>query len=627
MSALLAPFRRSPSPLATLAVALAVGAVGTSLELAASGVPASAPRVLSLATAFLCACASLVIAASGLVWGSRAPLASHARVGIASALVLGWQVVDLLHFRLFARHVDAAALQLGWEAVRSRTLRVTPGDALAFFSALAMTAFFAAALHAILSAVTWSERVGLRLRVANGVVLLVGLAGGLLHDRLWDARHAEAARLATCLPWVPDPTALGGTSTDVGWGTDQDERTLGALASVRQRLRAAALSAETTPDLLVVHVESLRHDVLTRELMPRLSALGGECWVGPHHYSTGNNTGSSVFGLVTGLSGYFYPGARRSPAPALPLVVLRQLGYRTSVHFANNLSTYDGVFDVLFRGAVDETFTAPEASSDRMDVSVVEHYLSSLAGSKGPRFDYVVLDSTHYDYAYPPEFERHTPSATLGLGIRDGIVVEPGINDRMRPKAPLVRNRYLNSVEWVDTLIGKLIDGLRERGRWGKTWVVFVGDHGEAFWDHGTFGHGMGLEDEQVRVPFVLCDGASPGEIRYEYSSHADLMPTWLGRMRIRGLPGPFMSGRSLSRYRPETDLAVVGMGITGAFSSRRFVAAGHGLKVAFDNAPRWPLVAVFDDHDGALGAVPDAAYTLMAEALATKLLRSPSLD
>jgi hypothetical protein len=624
MSRFTGPFRRPPTALATVAVALVVGVGGAVIEAVASGARLSAARVVALAVAFAATSGALVIAGSGLAWSSRTAVWTHVRVGVLSALVLTWQLLDALHFGLFRRHVDEAALLLGYEAARSGALRVQPVDLAAGAAVFGVLAGLLTLAHAELSRLPCREPMESGLRRVGAAVVLAGLAGAVLHDRLWDERHRDAAEFARLLPWAPNASALGEVSTEVGWGSDQDARGAATLAALRPKLEQARLTARERPDLLIVHVESLRYDVLTEALMPRLHALGRECWVAPHHYSTGNNTGTSVFGLVTGLSGYFYPGARATPAPSLPFVVLRRLGYRSFVHFANNLASYDGVFDAVFRGAVDATFTPPDGPSDRMDAGVLDHYLGSLAEAEGPRLDYLVLDSTHYDYAYPPEFERHTPSGTLGLGVRDAVIVEKGINDRLRPRAQLVKNRYLNSVEWVDTLIGRLIDSLRQKGRWGKTWVAIVGDHGEAFWEHGTFGHGGGLEDEQVRVPFVLC-GAPGSTIHYEYSSHADLMPTWLAAMGVRGVPAPFMSGRSLADYRPETDLAVTGMGITGRSFSRRYAVAGRGLKVLFDNAPRWPIVAAWDAQDRPLPAVPEGASTLLAEALGTKLLRSPA--
>lgn len=625
MSRLLHPLRRSPTPLATLLVALAVGVASATSAIVASHVRLGAPRVVVLALAFALASAAVVLSASGLIWGSRSAALSHTRVGLSSALLLAWQAIDAIHYSLFRRHVDEAALQLGWEAVRSKTLRFGAWDLIALCSATLVSAVLIAYLHAALSYVPCGVRTTERLRRLGAFTLLAGVLGALFRDRLWNERHTDAHRLSQVLAWSADGAAVGvETRAETGWGSDHDARTLAELRRVRQRITDAPLAARERPDLLIVHVESLRWDVFDPAHMPRLSQLAAECWVSPHHYSTGNSTGQSVFGLVTGLGGFLYSGARLEPGPALPLVALGRLGYRRAVHLANNLAQYDKIFDVVFQGGIDETYTAPEGVSYGMDLAVIEHYLRTRRSADAPRFDYVVLDSTHYDYSYPPEYERHTPSGTLGLGVRDALIVEEGINDRLRARASLVKNRYLNAVEWVDTLVGKLIDGLRGDARGKGTWFAVVGDHGEAFWEHGTFGHGMGLEDEQVRVPLVLCDPKG-FRSRYAYSSHADLFPTWFDQMGVSGAPGPFMTGRSLADYRADADVAVTGVGSTSAMTSPRFLAAGQNLKVTFENTAHWPILAVHDTEDRRLPATPDAAYTVLAQALGTKLLRSPA--
>ncbi|MBK9002275.1 MAG: sulfatase-like hydrolase/transferase [Myxococcales bacterium] len=256
-----------------------------------------------------------------------------------------------------------------------------------------------------------------------------------------------------------------------------------------------------------------------------------------------------------------------------------------------------------------------------MDRAVVAHYLSSLDSLTGPRFDYLVLDSTHYDYAYPPEYETHVPSGTLDVGIRDGLIENADIASRARGRAPLVKNRYLNAVGWVDAQLSDLVARIKAKQRWETTLVVIVGDHGEAFWEHGSFGHGMGLEEEQIRVASMFC---GVGPLEAEIASHADVFPTWFAKMELSGVPGPFMTGRSLLERRPESEVAVSGMGVTGSFHSRRFVAVGSGLKLHFDNSARLPIVRATDLEDQPLHGVPEGAQRVLAQALATKLLRSP---
>lgn len=621
-SSLRNPLVRPPTLLATLGLAFGTGLFAATLHFRQSGAHASAPRVVLVLVAYFLACAAVVIAARLATTRPDAALGAHVRTGVAAALVLGFTLLDLLHFQLFKRHIDAAALHLGWQAVRSKSIAVGLPDLLAALLALIVLGLLAALAHAALSRFGADSRSEQLARAISGFTLVLGLLGGLLRERLWDEDHVEAARLARALPFASNADVRGAELSERGFGGELDAAVFAELGRARAALGTASLSARTRPDLLIVHVESLRGDMVVPELMPGLVALGKECHTPQRHYATGNNTGSAVFGLVSGLNGFQYPAARKQRATALPLVVLKRLGYRVFTHFANNLRTYDDVFEVVFAGGVDQSFVPADGPSEQMDRAVVQHYLGSLGEGTGPRFDYLVLDSTHYDYAYPPEYEKHVPSGTLALGLRDGFIEDAEVAARAKERAQLVKNRYLNAVGWVDAQLSELVAELKAKNRWASTLVVIVGDHGEAFWEHGSFGHGMGLEEEQIRVASMFC---GVGPLAAEVSSHADVFPTWFAHMGLSGVPGPFMNGRSLLDRRPEAEVAVSAMGITGAFSSRRFVAVGSGLKLHFDNSPRLPIVSATDLDDRALGQVPDDAERVLGQALATKLLRSPA--
>ncbi|MCC6664213.1 MAG: sulfatase-like hydrolase/transferase [Polyangiaceae bacterium] len=495
-------------------------------------------------------------------------------------------------------------------------------DLLAVLAALVLFALLVALAHAQLSRLGPSTQVEHRARGAAGVLLVAGLLGGVLRDRLWDEHHPEAARLARALPWAANLERASNRGGDATFGIAVDRQVAAELGTVRQAMSSATLSAAERPNLLVVHVESLRADVFTSGIMPNLTRIAEQCRVPARHYTTGNNTGTAVFGINTGLNAYQYPIARDRRAPAVPLLVLKRLGYRTFTHFANNLKTYDDVFGVVFGDVIDEAFVPPDDEPHVMDRAVVAHYLESLAkGGLEPRFDYLVLDSTHYPYGYPKEFERHTPSGTLELGLMDAVPTGPDAMSNARARIPLVKNRYLNAVGWVDTQLRALVDGLQRTGQLAKTWFVVLGDHGESFWERDTLGHGTSLDEQQIRVVALFC-GLGTGGLAVEQSSHADVFPTWFARMRLAGTPGHFMMGRSVLGSQ-DANTVVVGMGVTGQFRSRRFVAVGHGLKVQFDNDGRLTIAAATSLEDEPLVPVPEAAGRVLLEALGTKLLRS----
>ncbi len=123
------------------------------------------------------------------------------------------------------------------------------------------------------------------------------------------------------------------------------------------------------------------------------------------------------------------------------------------------------------------------------------------------------------------------------------------------------RRRYALEVEYVDRWLGELFDGLRARGLWERSTVVFTSDHGEGLGDHGDLGHGKSLWEEQLRVPLVVRLSAQRGQdaaaLRERSAApvgHIDLVPTLLELYDLPALPE--QNGHSLLSGAPKLHFA-----------------------------------------------------------------------
>src|SRR5690606_12072005 len=90
------------------------------------------------------------------------------------------------------------------------------------------------------------------------------------------------------------------------------------------------------------------------------------------------------------------------------------------------------------------------------------------------------------------------------------------------------KRSYIYEIEHLDTHAGRFLDGLKERGLYENTLIVFTSDHGEEFFEHGGWWHGLSLYDEQIGVPLVmkLPGNALAGRYASELTRHVDLAPT-----------------------------------------------------------------------------------------------------
>lgn len=532
---------------------------------------------------------------------------------LAATLLATYLTLDRIAFDVTGAHLRPGTIRQAVEAVRAGALRLG-SDRIA--GAAAATLLVWLLLSALVKALAWlPARAGLDDAVRRAGVPVLLAAGILGPLRDW---------------WEPAPQAevhAAANAEDRTGALLGEERVFALLKERREAVLGHPIHAASRPDILVVHVESLRADMLRPDVAPSMVALSKEAITPAHHLTTGTNTGTGVFGLLYGLPSPYYPLARRAHTRPLPLEILAALGYRTSVYFANNFRVYDGLYDLFFGGLAAYTYSGPEDPVYAADAQMVDAYLATLHGQPAgaaPRFDYVILDSTHYDYSYPPSFERFTPAMTLDLGVRDGTVIRDGINDAMRPRGPFVRNRYQNSILYADSLVQRILDALRREGRLEHTLVVVVGDHGEEFWESGAFGHGYGhLSRQQCEAPLLLRIPGGPTTTRYTYTSHADVFPTLFDAMGLETVGGAFMSGKSLLRFDPALDVAVAGFGVTGDKVDDRFIVEGDGLVVHWIDAPPFAVTGITALDGSPLTDVPpERADDLVFRAIAAKGLR-----
>ena len=76
----------------------------------------------------------------------------------------------------------------------------------------------------------------------------------------------------------------------------------------------------------------------------------------------------------------------------------------------------------------------------------------------------------------------------------------------MRSEADVQRliDLYDGEIAYTDAQFGLLVDELKAMGLYDDTLIVVVGDHGEAFGDHGDFVHGHLAYDEIMHVPIIM---------------------------------------------------------------------------------------------------------------------------
>jgi len=316
------------------------------------------------------------------------------------------------------------------------------------------------------------------------------------------------------------------------------------------------------PNILFIAVDTLRADYLqafnpdARPKTPNLLALAGDSVVFQNAIAQSSWTKASFGSIFSGM----YPEAHgaTSKVSALPqdvttfAEVLHDGGYYTR-GYSNN-PNITSIFNYN-QGFVDYTDLKPnlyfgaKGSCEKLigyDIlrKVVQVFYSKVLRGRISITDFYQpadvltdlglewIDSAarpkdapfmlflHYMDPHDPYRDPERP----GKGYARVQMANP---DPEKWKEAFIRS-YSYEIEYMDEHVGRLIAGLKERGLYDDTLIVFTSDHGEEFHEHGGWWHGLSLYDEQINIPLImkLPGNAAKGLYINDLARHVDIAPT-----------------------------------------------------------------------------------------------------
>jgi len=325
------------------------------------------------------------------------------------------------------------------------------------------------------------------------------------------------------------------------------------------------------PNVLLISVDSLRYNRTFSErngtlLAPHIGSLQSGSLTLANAVANGSATRSSFPSILTSTlpltyGGYSYLDDER---PFLTRTLKREglttVGYHSNPHLGSE-QNYDTGFDTFNDSAEgsDSVATIKDRIEHRLDpdsriYSLLRrawHYFTltteTSAYAKAPTITENALDwfedewneedpffmwlhymDVHYPFQPPEQFleelgidppPKHRVAELNGkMQEEPDELTEEDVDDLLK--------LYEGEIRFTDHYIGKILDELEERGILDETIVIVTADHGEAFGEHGRFGHHPYLYDELLRVPLIIhAPGYEPRTIDQQVSL-LDLGPT-----------------------------------------------------------------------------------------------------
>lgn len=320
-------------------------------------------------------------------------------------------------------------------------------------------------------------------------------------------------------------------------------------------------------NILWIAVDALRADMLRPEIMPQVERWSRDAQIFTRQMSNGNSTRYGIFGLFYGIPGSYFEAARASRTTPVLMDELRAQNYRLGIFGSAPLTKPE--FDQTVFAKIPDLRTYSQGATEyQRDQDITTGWKSFLNEQpKGrPFFGFLFYDSPH-GYAFPPQWPlRFQPSWDE--------VDYTALNQDFDPLPFL--NRYKNSVAYVDSLIGGLLEDLRQRGLQQNTIVVLTSDHGQEFNDNhqNYWGHNSNFSTAQTHVPLVIAWPGMKAAVHDGLHSHYDLSVTFLqNALGCTNTASEFSSGENLFQGPPESWVLMASYDTYAIFSDRDIVA------------------------------------------------------
>ncbi len=217
--------------------------------------------------------------------------------------------------------------------------------------------------------------------------------------------------------------------------------------------------------------------------------------------------------------------------------------------------TFLSRWTAIGKNALRSSFTSPRDDT-RFNGDETVAALRRLGKGKRPFFLWCHFMDPHNPYTPPPGYVPEYPGIAPAeayklLAELQATGWKAGVWPINESQIPLFEMLYDGEIAYVDEQFGRIIDTLEEEGLDRDTVVFVLNDHGEEFYDHGSYGHGHTLYPELIdMVLFARVPGREfPPSARSRCVSHVEITPTILDVLGIA--PPAELDGRSILEGNP----------------------------------------------------------------------------
>lgn len=279
-------------------------------------------------------------------------------------------------------------------------------------------------------------------------------------------------------------------------------------------------------NLLMIVVDAIRPEDVASE-MPSLHSFAQENISFSHHYSSGNNADSGLFGLFYGISPTYLDGILNGRKTSALLSALSHQEYQFGLFSSGGFDT------ALYRQALltDFSLPAPKGQSDETTRIQWQRWFAEQPQTV-PWFSYVNLNA----------------SGSLN-------------SQKILTNKELTQS-YRTNIKEADRQIEKILTTLKEQNRLDNTVVVITAKHGVELTDpdKALWGKDDNFNRNQLQVPLVIHWPGTPAQTIDKITSHNDVMRTLMQRLlHVKNAAKDYSQGEDLFAAQRQNDWVTTG--------------------------------------------------------------------
>ena len=335
--------------------------------------------------------------------------------------------------------------------------------------------------------------------------------------------------------------------------------------------------------VIIISIDALRADSLgcygyERDTSPHIDAIASDGVIFKNAYTPANWTNPSYYSLITALYPLVHGVTNHHHGISgivntLPETLARQ-GYTTSLYSDYYTLLDDHRFGRHFQ---DQVYFDIDRDSDKLKERITSLEARDLF------FLIHIGNYVHEPYCAPeelvrefwphafPEGKEEIRRLTREMNLSDesmrNVLRKVNLHRTLlsRTEVEYLKACYDAGIKYVDRWVGDFFNFIKECS--GEEYLfVLTADHGQGFFEHGFFGHGLSLHQELIRVPLIFY---KPCGVALEIDPAVQLIDVFPTMMEITGSPVPAgIDGVSFRKYLEKK--------ITG--DRRRIISEGFPL-------------------------------------------------